>query len=139
MGRGNVGWMKLRGFRECFYSRVIAHHEIEHARQESGIGCGAAQGLRPDPAFGQERAQPFGVACDKGKGLNRNDFSNFSWVPIDFSQDENLPFANLWSLVSKRYCPSLLKLFKQLATTSGKWSPRLTGWSESSASVPLLG
>ena len=100
MGRGNVGWMKLRSFRKCLHGRVIAHHEIKHARQESGVGRGAAQGLRSDAALGQERAQPFRIARDKGKSLNRNDFSYFSGIPVRFSQDENLPFGNLWSLVS---------------------------------------
>ena len=67
MGRGNVGWMKLRSLRKRLHGRVIAHHEIKHMRQESGISGGAAQGLRSDPGFGQERAQPFGIACDKRK------------------------------------------------------------------------
>jgi len=94
MGRGNVGWMKLRCFRKCLHRRIVAHHKIEHMRQESGIGGGSAQRLRADPGFGQKRAQPFGIACDKGKRLNRNDFSDFSRVPLRFSQDSDLPFAN---------------------------------------------
>jgi hypothetical protein len=38
-----------------------------------------------------------------------------------------LPFRNLWSLVSERSCPSLLDVFKQLATTCWKWCFGLTG------------
>jgi hypothetical protein len=38
-----------------------------------------------------------------------------------------LPFRNLWSLFSKRSCPSLRKVFKQLATTSRKVVPGLNG------------
>jgi hypothetical protein len=38
-----------------------------------------------------------------------------------------LPFRNLWFLFSKRSCPSLRKLFKQLTTTSGKLDFGLTG------------
>jgi hypothetical protein len=43
-----------------------------------------------------------------------------------FSQGANLPFRNLWSLFSKRSCPSLPKVFKQLATTCWKWRLGLT-------------
>src|ERR1700733_950612 len=96
-------------------------------RQESGIGGGTAQRLRSDAAFGQERAQPLGIACDKGKRLNRNDFSYFSGVPCGFSQGAYLPFRNLWSLFYERSCPSLRKLFKQPATTSFKVGLGLTG------------
>ena len=44
------------------------------------IGGGRAQGLRADSAFGQEQAQPLGLAGDEGKRLNRNDFSDFPGV-----------------------------------------------------------
>jgi hypothetical protein len=137
MGRSNVRRVKLRRFGKCSHGCVIAHDEIEHARQKSGIGGCAAQGLGSDPAFGQKCTQPFRIARDKGKRLNCNDFSYFPRVPFGFSQDVDLPFRNLWSLVSEQSCPSLRKLFKQLATTSWKWSPCLTGWSESGASVPI--
>ncbi|SHN85424.1 hypothetical protein SAMN05444170_6289 [Bradyrhizobium erythrophlei] len=82
MGRGHVGRMKLRSFRKCLHGRVIAHHEIKHARQESGIGRCTTQCLRTDPALGQEPAQPLGIARDKGKRLNGNDFSYFPGVPF---------------------------------------------------------
>ena len=55
-------------------------HEIEHAGQEMRVGGGRAQGLRTDPGFGQEQAQPLGIAGDEGKRLNRNDFSYFPGV-----------------------------------------------------------
>ena len=50
------------------------------------VGGGRAQGLRADPAFGQERAQPLGVAGDEGKRLNCNDFSDFAGVVNRLSQ-----------------------------------------------------
>ena len=96
-------------------------------RQESGIGGRATQGLGSKPAFGQERTHTLWIACDKGKRLNGNDFSNFPRVPCGFSQGTYLPFRNIWFLFSERSCPSLRKLFKQLTTTSGKWDLGLTG------------
>jgi hypothetical protein len=82
------------------------------------IGGGTPQGLRPNPALGQKHAQPLGVARDESERLNRNDFSYFPGVMGRFSQAAYLPFPNLWSLFSKRSCPSLRKLFKQVETTS---------------------
>ena len=80
MGGGDVGRMKLRDVGERLHGCVIAHHEIEHAGEKMRIGGGRAQGFRTDSAFGQEQAQPLGVAGDKGKRLNCNDFSYFAGV-----------------------------------------------------------
>jgi hypothetical protein len=96
-------------------------------RQEPGIGGCSTQGPGSEAAFGQERTQPLGVARDKGKRLNGNNFSNFPRVPCRFSQGIYLPFRNLWFLFSERSCPSLRKQFKQLTTTSGKSDFGLTG------------
>jgi hypothetical protein len=96
-------------------------------RKELGIGGRAAQCLGSEAAFGQKGPQPLGLARDKGKRLNGNNFSNFPRVPCGFSQGIYLPFRNLWFLFSKRSCPSLRKLFKQLTTTSGKLDFGLTG------------
>ena len=97
-GRGDVGGMKLRGGGERLHGRVIAQHEIEHAAEKMRIGGGRTQRLRTDPAFGQEQAQPLGIAGDEGKRLNRNDFSDFAGVVNRLSQLMCLPFRNLWSL-----------------------------------------
>jgi hypothetical protein len=85
--------------------------------QKLWIGGGTPQGIRPNSALGQEHAQPFGVARDESERLNRNDFSYFPRVMSRFSQSADLPFPNLWSLFSKRSCPSLRKMFKQVETT----------------------
>jgi hypothetical protein len=127
VGRGNVGRMQLGDVGKCFDGRVVAHDKIEYMGQESGIGGSAAQRFGSDAAFSQERTQPFGIAGDKGKRLNCNDFSYFPRVSRGLSQGANLPFRNLWSLFSKRSCPSLPNVFKQLATTCWKWRLGLTG------------
>ena len=84
------------------------------------VGRGGAQGLRTDSAFGQEQAQPLGVAGDEGKRLNRNDFSYFAGVVNRLFQLMCLPFRNLWSLFWKPSCPSLRNVFKQVETSSHK-------------------
>jgi len=127
MGGGNVGRMKFGSRGKSLHGCVIAHDEIEHMRKESRIGRSTAKRVRPDPAFGQERTQPLGVAGNKRKCLNGNDFSHFPGVSRGLSQAGYLPFRNLWSLFSKRSCPSLRKVFKQLATTSRKVVPGLNG------------
>ena len=124
MGRGNVSRMKLRCGRKCLHGGVVAHDEIQHMRQESGIGGRATQGLGSKPAFGQERTQPLWIACDKRKRLNGNDFSHFPGVVSRLSQRICLPFRNLWSLFCKASCPSLRNVFKQVQTTSQKHGPR---------------
>ena len=90
--------MKLRGARERLHGCVIAQHEIEHAGEKMRVGGGRAQGLRADPALGQKQAQPLGIAGDKGKRLNRHDFSYFAGVVSRLCHRRCLPFRNLWSL-----------------------------------------
>ena len=92
MGGCNVGGMKLRGGRERLYGCIVAQDEIEHAGQKMRIGGGRAQRLRADPAFGQERAQPLGIAGDEGKRLNCNDFSDFPGVLNRLFQLSGWPF-----------------------------------------------
>jgi Tfp pilus assembly pilus retraction ATPase PilT len=46
-------------------------------RVDGGRG---AQRLRTDAAFGQEQAQPFGIAGNKTQRLNCNDFSHFAGI-----------------------------------------------------------
>ena len=92
MGRSDVGGMELRGARESLHCCVIAHDEIEHAGEESRVGRGVTQGLRTDAGFGQEQAQPLGIAGDEGKCLNCNDFSYFPGVVNRLSQLKGLPF-----------------------------------------------
>src|SRR5579872_3537545 len=116
MGSRDIGRMKLRGLGEGLHGGIVPHHEIEHMRQKARVGGGAAQRVGSDPAFGQERTQPLGIAGYEGKRLNRNDFSHFPGISAAFSQALNLPFRNLWSLVSKQSCPSLQKHFKQVET-----------------------
>jgi len=120
VGGGNVGGVKLRSGCEGFDSVVIPHDEVEHAREKMRIGCGMTQGIWTNPALSQKRPQPFGIAGNKGKRLNRNDFSHFAWVMRGSSQQLYLPFRNLWSLFFQRSCPSLRKVFKQVETTSHK-------------------
>lgn len=127
MGGSDVCRMKLGDLGKSLHGCVIAHDEIEHMSEESRIGGGAAQGVGSDSAFGEERAQPLGIACDKGKRLNRNDFSYFPGVPRGLSQGTYLPFRNLWFLFSERSCPSLSSVFKQPATTCWKRCLGLTG------------
>jgi hypothetical protein len=93
--RGNVGGMKLRGGCERLHGRVIAKHEIQHMAEKMRVGGGRAQGLRTNPAFGQKRAQPLGVAGDEGKRLNCNDFSYFPGILNRLFQLMCLPFRNL--------------------------------------------
>src|ERR1700722_17276340 len=116
----DVGRMKLRDTRKGLHGCVIPHHEVEHAGEKARVGGGMAQRLRTQPAFGQEQAQPLGVAGDEGKRLNRNDFSNFPGVSNRLLQERYLPFANLWSLFWEPSCPSLRNVFKQVETTSHK-------------------
>jgi len=59
------------------------------------IGGGGPQGVGTNPAFSQERTEPFGISRNKGKRLNGNDFSHFPWVMSGFSQLPYLPFRNL--------------------------------------------
>ena len=61
--------------------------------RKSRVGGGGAQGLRANSAFGQEQAQPLGIAGDEGKRLNRNDFSYFPGVVNRLFQLIRLPFA----------------------------------------------
>jgi hypothetical protein len=90
--------MKLRDARERLDGRIVAHHEIEHARKEARVGGRGAQRLRTDSTFGQEQAQPLRVAGDEGKCLNSNYFSYFPGVLKALFQLRYLPFRNLWSL-----------------------------------------
>jgi hypothetical protein len=62
------------------------------------LGCSRTEGLRPDPRFGQEQAQPPGIAGDEGKRLNGNYFSYFPGVVNRLLGQSYLPFRNLWSL-----------------------------------------
>jgi hypothetical protein len=118
--RGDIGGVKVGGSCERFHGCVIAQDEIEHAAEKMRIGRSGAQGLRTDSAFGQEQAQPLGVARDKGKRLNGNNFSYFPGVVNRLSQLVCLPFRNLWSLFWNPSCPSLRNVFKQLQTASHK-------------------
>src|SRR5579863_7614889 len=106
MGSRDIGRMKLRGLGESLHAGIVPHHEIEHMRQEARVGSGAAQRVGPNPALGEERTQPFGISGHERKRLNRNDFSYFPGISGGFSQALNLPFRNLWSLVSKQSCAS---------------------------------
>src|SRR5580658_7418028 len=101
MGRRNVGRMKFGSRGKSLHGCVIAHDEIEHMRKESRIGGGTAKRIGPDPALGQERPQPLGVAGNERKCLNCNDFSHFPGIARGLSQEGYLPFPNLWSLFSK--------------------------------------
>src|SRR5437868_6974086 len=98
MRSGDVGGMQLGSACERLHGCIVAHHEIEHAGEKVRVAGGGAQGLRTDSVFGQECAQSFGVAGDKGKRLNRNDFSYFPGIMNWLSQLRCLPFRNLWSL-----------------------------------------
>ena len=109
-----------RGLGERLHGRVVAQHEIEHAGQKLRIGGGFAQGFRADPGFGQEQAQPLGIAGDEVQGLNRNDFSDFPGVLNRLFQASVCLSVNLWSLICKPSCPSLSNRFKQAETTSRK-------------------
>ena len=58
--------------------------------------CGSAAAVRrvsgPMPGFGQEQAQPLGIASNKGQRLNCNDFSHFAGVVNRLFQQRCLPF-----------------------------------------------
>ena len=56
------------------------------------VGGGRPQRLRAQSAFGQEQAQPLGVAGNEGQRLNRNDFSYFPGVVNRLFQQAGLPF-----------------------------------------------
>ena len=118
VSRGDVGGVKLRGGGECLHGSVIAHDEMEHLGQELRISGGTAQGIRTNPAFGQERAQPVGIRGDERERLNRNDFSYFPRVPRRFYQRLICLSLTYCLYFSSRSCPSLRKLFKQVETTS---------------------
>ena len=105
--------------------------------EEARVGGRCPQGGRPNPGFGQERAQPLGIASHEIQGLNRNNFSDFPGVLNRLFQAAVCLSVNLWSLICKPSCPSLSNGYKQAETTSGKLKPALTGWSESAASLNL--
>ncbi len=110
-----VGW-SCETLGKGLHGCVIAHDEIQHAGQESRVGGGGAQALRADSQFGQEQAQPLGLAGDEGQRLNRNDFSYFPGVVNRLFQLVRLPFANLWSLFCKHHA-------RVCGTCSSKWKP----------------
>src|SRR5262249_2164154 len=112
---------------ERLHGCVIAQHEIEYARQKPRVGGGLAQGVRANSRLGQERTQPFRVARYEAQRLNRNNFSDFPGDLNRLCQSPLCLSVNLWSLICKRYCPSLPALFKQVETTMRKKESGLTG------------
>lgn len=127
MGCRNVGRVEFRGLRERLHRGIVSHHKIEHMRKKPWVCGGAAQRVGPDSAFGEKGTQAFRIARDERKRLNCNDFSYFPRISSGFSQAGYLPFGNLWFLVSEQSCPSLLKQFKQVETTSQKLVEALNG------------
>ena len=80
------------------------------------IGGGGPQSVGTNPAFSQERTEPFGISRNKGKRLNGNDFSYFPGVLNGLFQLNCLPFANLWSLFWNHHA-------RVCGTCSSKWKP----------------
>jgi len=64
-GGGDVGRMELGGIRERLHGCVITHDEIQYGSQKLRVGGGRPQRLRANPAFGQKKPQPFGIARNK--------------------------------------------------------------------------
>jgi len=92
MGGSHVCWVQLRGLRERLHGGVIAHHELQHGGQKFRVGRCRAQRFRADSRFGQELAEPPGLAGNEGQRLNRNDFSDFAWVVEQAFSTDGLPF-----------------------------------------------
>ena len=96
--RHDVGRVQLRGLGKGLHGLVIAQDKIQHVDQEIRVRCRRAQAFRSDPGLGQEITQPLGLAGEKRKRLNRNDFSDFAGFLSRLFQTRICLSINFWVL-----------------------------------------
>src|SRR5262249_28317811 len=99
-----VGRTEIIFCRERRNQPVVGSHIFEDPSQKSGLARGRANLAGANAGYGEKAAEPFGVARDERKGLNRKPFCLLPGRCRALFHLVNLPFRNK-SALPCRSCP----------------------------------